>query len=60
MNMTKIKQKQLLQKTKKLGLEISQILLGVQKKNAWDMVRGLLKRKINGLEYQKKIRKEWI
>ena len=54
MPIIKIKQKQLLQKVKKLGLDISQVLLFKHKKNSWEMIQGILDKKTTGLAYQKK------
>ena len=54
------RQKKLLQKSKALRLDITEVLALMKKKRAWEDIRGVLPKKLSGLEYQRKARKEWL
>ena len=54
------KQKKLLQKSKALRLDLSEVLALMKKKRAWEDIRGILPKKISGLRYQRTVRDEWV
>lgn len=54
------KQRQILQRSKQLKLDIVQLLGILQKDNVWKVIRGILRNRPTGIQYQRNVRKEWL
>lgn len=55
-----MKEKQIIRKAQKNGIDIAEILRRYEKTDPWEAAKGILPKKPTGLQHQRRMRKEWV